>query len=73
MRGREERPTPACFCGIPSPLLTGRFSPGLGDDPAFRPGTWLRKQDKARTEGKLTDHQAAFLDALTRHAETVTG
>ncbi|MFG2919010.1 Helicase associated domain protein [Kitasatospora sp. NPDC048298] len=46
---------------------------GLGDDPAFRPGTWLRKQDKARTEGKLTDHQAALLDALTRHAETVTG
>ncbi|MFJ3794229.1 Helicase associated domain protein [Kitasatospora sp. NPDC090091] len=42
-------------------------------DPAFRPGTWLRKQDKARTEGKLTDHQAALLDALTRHAETVTG
>ncbi|MEK2495147.1 Helicase associated domain protein [Kitasatospora purpeofusca] len=47
--------------------------PGLGDDPAFRPGTWLRKQDKARSEGKLTDHQVALLDALTRHAETVTG
>ncbi|MFI9365947.1 Helicase associated domain protein [Kitasatospora sp. NPDC053057] len=46
---------------------------GLGDDPTFRPGTWLRKQDKARIEGKLTDHQAALLDALTRHAETVTG
>ncbi|MFJ9611536.1 Helicase associated domain protein [Kitasatospora sp. NPDC101176] len=46
---------------------------GLGDDPAFRPGTWLRKQDKARTDGKLTDHQTALLDALTRHAETVTG
>ncbi|CAM5666639.1 Helicase OS=Kitasatospora aureofaciens OX=1894 GN=GCM10010502_68740 PE=4 SV=1 [Kitasatospora aureofaciens] len=46
---------------------------GLGDDPTFRPGTWLRKQDKARTEGKLTDHQAALLDALHRHAETVTG
>ncbi|MFF2147953.1 helicase associated domain-containing protein [Kitasatospora sp. NPDC058190] len=44
---------------------------GLGDDPAFRPGTWLRKQDKARTQGKLTDHQAVLLDALTRHAETV--
>ncbi|MEV7776534.1 Helicase associated domain protein [Kitasatospora sp. NPDC086791] len=42
-------------------------------DPAFRPGTWLRKQDKARTEGKLTDHQSALLDALSRHAETVTG
>ncbi|MEU9077023.1 Helicase associated domain protein [Kitasatospora sp. NPDC048538] len=46
---------------------------GLGDDPAFRPGTWLRKQDKARTEGKLTDHQTALLDALTRHTETVAG
>ncbi|WP_195911311.1 DEAD/DEAH box helicase [Streptomyces kaniharaensis] len=42
-------------------------------DPAFRPGTWLRKQDKARTDGKLTDHQAALMDALHRHAETVTG
>ncbi|MFJ7250097.1 Helicase associated domain protein [Kitasatospora sp. NPDC098652] len=42
-------------------------------DPAFRPGTWLRKQAGARTEGKLTDHQSALLDALTRHAETVTG
>ncbi|MFE2412367.1 Helicase associated domain protein [Kitasatospora sp. NPDC059408] len=42
-------------------------------DPTFRPGTWLRKQDKARAEGKLTDHQTALLDALTRHAETVTG
>ncbi|MFE4515208.1 Helicase associated domain protein [Kitasatospora sp. NPDC056783] len=40
-------------------------------DPTFRPGAWLRKQDKARTEGKLTDHQTALLDALTRHAETV--
>ncbi|MFH9355277.1 Helicase associated domain protein [Kitasatospora sp. NPDC017646] len=46
---------------------------GLGDDPAFRPGAWLRKQDKARTDGKLTDQQTALLDALTRHAETVTG
>ncbi|MFG2918375.1 Helicase associated domain protein [Kitasatospora sp. NPDC048298] len=43
---------------------------GLGDDPTFRPGAWLRKQDKARTEGKLTDQQTALLDALTRHAET---
>ncbi|MFE3498995.1 Helicase associated domain protein [Kitasatospora sp. NPDC059160] len=42
-------------------------------DPTFRPGTWLRKQAGARTEGKLTDHQTALLDALTRHAETVTG
>ncbi|MFB7616852.1 Helicase associated domain protein [Kitasatospora sp. NPDC056181] len=46
---------------------------GLGDDLAFRPGTWLRKQATARTGGKLTDHQAALLDALHRHAETVTG
>ncbi|WP_073818250.1 DEAD/DEAH box helicase [Kitasatospora sp. CB01950] len=46
---------------------------GLGDDPTFRPGAWLRKQAGARTDGKLTDHQAALLDALTRHAETVTG
>ncbi|MFD8085344.1 Helicase associated domain protein [Kitasatospora sp. NPDC059722] len=42
-------------------------------DPAFRPGTWLRKQAGARTDGKLTDQQTALLDALTRHAETVTG
>ncbi|MER6301602.1 Helicase associated domain protein [Kitasatospora sp. NPDC001539] len=46
---------------------------GLGDDPAFRPGSWLRKQAKARAEGKLTEQQTALLDALTRHAETVTG
>ncbi|MFE3878033.1 Helicase associated domain protein [Kitasatospora sp. NPDC059146] len=46
---------------------------GLGGDPAFRPGTWLRKQATARTDGKLTGQQTALLDALTRHAETVTG
>ncbi|MDH6130025.1 DEAD/DEAH box helicase [Kitasatospora sp. GP82] len=46
---------------------------GLGDDTAFRPGTWLRKQDKARTDGKLTQQQTALLDALHRHAETVAG
>ncbi|MFF3113570.1 Helicase associated domain protein [Kitasatospora sp. NPDC057904] len=46
---------------------------GLGDDPAFRPGTWLRKQAGARTDGKLTDQQTALLDALHRHAETVAG
>ncbi|MFF2147440.1 helicase associated domain-containing protein [Kitasatospora sp. NPDC058190] len=46
---------------------------GLGDDPAFRPGTWLRKQATARTAGKLTDHQTALLDALHPRAETVTG
>ncbi|MFJ9692628.1 helicase associated domain-containing protein [Kitasatospora sp. NPDC101183] len=42
-------------------------------DPAFRPGTWLRKQDKAHADGKLTDHQTALLDALTRHAQAVIG
>ncbi|MFF2143652.1 helicase associated domain-containing protein [Kitasatospora sp. NPDC058190] len=46
---------------------------GLGDDPAFRPGTWLRKQATARTASKLTDHQTALLDALHPRAETVTG
>ncbi|MFJ8434854.1 Helicase associated domain protein [Kitasatospora sp. NPDC094019] len=33
-------------------------------DPTFRPGTWLRKQDKARAEEKLTAQQTALLDAL---------
>ncbi|MGW2871294.1 Helicase associated domain protein [Kitasatospora sp. NPDC001225] len=42
-------------------------------DPAFRPGTWLRKQDKARTDGKLTNRQITLLDALHRHAGTATG
>ncbi|MEU9044619.1 MULTISPECIES: helicase associated domain-containing protein [unclassified Kitasatospora] len=37
---------------------------GSADDPTFRPGTWLRKQDKARTDGKLTAQQTALLDAL---------
>ncbi|MFE4516741.1 helicase associated domain-containing protein [Kitasatospora sp. NPDC056783] len=46
---------------------------GLGDDPAFRPGTWLRKQDKARAEGKLTSRHSALLDALRPRAGTVTG
>ncbi|MFJ2864133.1 Helicase associated domain protein [Kitasatospora sp. NPDC087314] len=46
---------------------------GLGDDAAFRPGTWLRKQAGARTDGKLTGQQTALLDALHRHAETVAG
>ncbi len=46
---------------------------GLGDDPAFRPGAWLRKQATARIDGKLTEQQCALLDALTRHAMTVTG
>ncbi|MFF7993428.1 helicase associated domain-containing protein [Kitasatospora xanthocidica] len=44
---------------------------GLGDDPTFRPGTWLRKQDKARSEGKLTEQPSALLVALHRNAETV--
>ncbi|MDH6710104.1 putative helicase [Kitasatospora sp. MAA19] len=42
-------------------------------DPTFRPGTWLRKQDKARADGKLIEQQTALLDALHRHAETVAG
>ncbi|MGW4384436.1 helicase associated domain-containing protein [Kitasatospora sp. NPDC004531] len=46
---------------------------GGADDPTFRPGAWLRKQAKARTDGKLTDRQTALLDALTRHVGTVTG
>ncbi|MFD9123579.1 Helicase associated domain protein [Kitasatospora sp. NPDC059571] len=46
---------------------------GSADDPTFRPGTWLRKQDKARTDGKLTAQQVALLDALHRHAEAVAG
>ncbi|MFI8456641.1 Helicase associated domain protein [Kitasatospora sp. NPDC085464] len=37
-------------------------------DPAFRPGTWLRKQDRARTEGRLTARQSALLDALPHGA-----
>ncbi|MFJ9847279.1 DEAD/DEAH box helicase family protein [Kitasatospora sp. NPDC101155] len=54
--------------------LTGPANRTGGEaDPAFRPGIWLRKQDKARTDGKLTDHQTALLDALHRHAEAVTG
>ncbi|MEY9950335.1 Helicase associated domain protein [Kitasatospora sp. GAS1066B] len=43
---------------------------GLGDDSAFRPGAWLRKQDKARTDGKLTEQQGALLDAL--HSPTLS-
>ena len=43
-------------------------------DPTFRPGTWLRKQDKARAEGKLIEQQTALLDALRGHVpETVVG
>ncbi|WP_051742303.1 DEAD/DEAH box helicase [Kitasatospora sp. MBT66] len=54
--------------------LTGPVNrTGLADDPTFRPGTWLRKQDRARTDGRLTEHQAALLDALHRRPGTVTG
>ncbi|MFI9320056.1 helicase associated domain-containing protein [Kitasatospora aureofaciens] len=42
---------------------------GLGEDPAFRPGAWVRKQDKVRTDGKRAGQQAALLDALHQHAE----
>ncbi|MEV7603217.1 hypothetical protein AB0O91_38190 [Kitasatospora sp. NPDC089797] len=40
---------------------------GFGHDPAFRPGTWLRKQDKARSGGKLTGRQTALLDGRHPH------
>ncbi|TYC68837.1 DEAD/DEAH box helicase [Streptomyces sp. CB01881] len=54
--------------------LTGPANRTGGEaDPTFRPGTWLRKQAAARTDGKLTGRQAALLDALHRHAETLTG
>ncbi|MFI8461985.1 hypothetical protein [Kitasatospora sp. NPDC085464] len=33
-------------------------------DPALRPGTWLRKQDKAQNDRKLTEQQIALPDAL---------
>ena len=33
-------------------------------DPTFRPGAWLRKQDKARADGKLRPQQTVLLDAL---------
>ncbi|MFD7454205.1 hypothetical protein [Kitasatospora sp. NPDC059827] len=47
---------------------------GLGDDPAFRPGTGLRKQYWARTGGKPTEWQTVLLDALHGHVGvTVTG
>lgn len=55
--------------------LTGPVNrTGLGDDSAFRPGAWLRKQAGARADGKLTEQQSALLDALHGHtAETVAG
>ncbi|WP_031513302.1 hypothetical protein [Streptomyces sp. NRRL F-5123] len=43
-----------------------------GDAPSFRPGAWLRKQAKARTEGKLTGQRTALLDAL-HAAEAAAG
>jgi hypothetical protein len=52
--------------------LTGPVNrTGGSADSTFRPGTWLRKQDKARTDGKLTEQQAALLDAL--HAAETAG
>ncbi|GAA2278510.1 hypothetical protein GCM10010430_75610 [Kitasatospora cystarginea] len=65
----------------PARLPRGRRNPrrprnrtGGEADPAFRPGTWLRKQDEACADGKLTEQQTALLDALHGHmAETVTG
>ncbi|WP_162002661.1 DEAD/DEAH box helicase [Streptomyces sp. CB01881] len=55
--------------------LTGPANRTGGDaDPSFRPGAWLRKQDKARADGKLTQQQTALLEALHGHAaETVAG
>ncbi|MGW6917348.1 Helicase associated domain protein [Kitasatospora sp. NPDC054939] len=45
--------------------LTGPANRTGGDaDPAFRPGAWLRKQDKARTDDRLSPQQTALLDAL---------
>ncbi|WP_280703338.1 helicase associated domain-containing protein [Kitasatospora sp. GP82] len=45
--------------------LTGPANRTGGEaDPAFRPGTWPRKQAGARTDGKLTEQQSALLDAL---------
>jgi len=50
--------------------LTGPANRTGGEqDPAFRPGAWLRKQDKARAEGKLTVQQTALLDALQAVAQ----
>ncbi|WP_051710304.1 DEAD/DEAH box helicase [Streptomyces sp. NRRL S-350] len=37
---------------------------GVETDPTFRPGSWLRKQDKARSAGALTTQQISLLDAL---------
>lgn len=54
--------------------LTGPANRTGGEaDPTFRPGAWLRKQHKARTDGKLTDRQGALLDALHPPADTVAG
>ncbi|WP_329485022.1 Helicase associated domain protein [Kitasatospora sp. NBC_01246] len=51
--------------------LTGPANRTGGEgDPTFRPGAWLRKQDKARADGKLSAQQTALLDALHRHSET---
>ncbi|MER5866665.1 helicase associated domain-containing protein [Kitasatospora sp. NPDC002040] len=39
-------------------------------DPTFRPGSWLGKQGKARTAGKLTTQQISLLDALYEQHRT---
>ncbi|WP_406210426.1 helicase associated domain-containing protein [Kitasatospora sp. NBC_01560] len=45
--------------------LTGPADCTGGDaDPTFRPGAWLRKQDKAGAEEELTAQQTALLDEL---------
>ncbi|GAA1183997.1 hypothetical protein F4556_007549 [Kitasatospora gansuensis] len=45
--------------------LTGPANRTGGEaDPTFRPGAWLRKQDKARTDQKLTVQQVALLETL---------
>ncbi|MER8188149.1 Helicase associated domain protein [Kitasatospora sp. NPDC094015] len=54
--------------------LTGPANRTGGDtDPTFRPGAWLRKQDKARAEEKLSAQQTALLDALPAIERTGTG
>ncbi|MFF9645395.1 hypothetical protein [Kitasatospora aureofaciens] len=38
-----------------------------------RPSRLPDQQDKARSDGKRAEQHPALLDALIRHAETVTG
>ncbi|MFI9322623.1 hypothetical protein ACIGXI_22975 [Kitasatospora aureofaciens] len=42
---------------------------GLGDDPAFRPGAWLRKQATARTELASQLGLLAFREGLLAHRQ----